>query len=162
MNKFTYLIVLLMVMSLCLAGCSEEFEPTPLTYSKLLSGDSSKTWRLTGYSIVEEGKQPLTFDLNDPSDPDNCVYDELYTFYADEGRTFEISQGEDKCIDGPDIYYTGSWSIVNANATVNFGTPLFGIGGYTIKRLTERSMTVELFVNQYNFAYRLVFTAQND
>jgi hypothetical protein len=162
MTKLKYPTLLLYSLFFILGGCSEKFEPTPLTYSQLLSGTTSKTWKLTGYSIVEPGKQPLTIDVNDPDDPDYCIYDELYTFYADEGRTFEISQGDDKCIDGPDIYYTGSWSIVNANATINFGTPIFGIGGYTIKRLNDRSMTVELFVNQYNFAYRLVFTAQRD
>jgi hypothetical protein len=162
MNKLTYPLVLMLSFGLMLTGCSEKFEPKPLTYSQLVSGTTSKSWKLTSYAIVEEGKPPLNFSLTDPEDPDYCLYDELYTFYADEGRTFEISQGDDKCIEGPDIYYTGSWSVVNANATLNFGTPLFGIGGYTIKRLTDRSMTVELFVNQYNFAYRLVFTAQRD
>jgi hypothetical protein len=162
MNTLKYTLQILVCLSLLLAGCSEEIEPKPLTYTQLLSGTTSKTWKLTGWQIVESGKDPQNFNINDPSDPDVCLYDDLYVFYADEGRTFELQQGADKCIEGPDTYFTDTWSLVNATATLNFGIPFFGVGPYTIRRLTEKSMSVEYYFKEYNFSYRFIFTSQND
>lgn len=160
MNKLRNVFQLLTFLLIATYGCSEKHDPQPYTFSKMLTGDASKTWRLSGYQIVEAGKEPISFNLNDPNDPDYCLYDDLYTFYADEGRTLEISQGELKCLDAPDIYYTGDWALVNATATLNFASLFFGVGGYTIKRLTQQSMTLELYVREFNFSYRLTFTAQ--
>lgn len=160
MNRFKTTIQVFVSLFIILSGCSEKNDPQPLTYSKMLTGNTSKTWRLTGYQIVEAGRDPISFPVNDPSDPDYCLYDDLYTFYADEGRTLEISQGDLKCLDAPNIYYTGNWAMINATATLNFASLFFGVGGYTIKRLTEQSMTLELYVKEFNFSYRLTFTAQ--
>lgn len=163
MNKLTNTLQILISLAIGLSGCSEKNEPKPLTYTQLLSGTTSKTWKLTGLQIVEEGKEPQSLNINDPSDFDYCTYDDLYTFHADKERTFELKQNTIQCnADAPDLYFTDSWSIVNANATITFGIPIFGYGAYTIRRLTDKSMTLDYYLQEYNFSYRIVFTAQNN
>src|SRR5688572_8869964 len=87
---------------LSFSGCSEEVKPNPYTYSQLLTGTTSKSWRLTGIQLIEEGQQPYSFNI-----PNNCVYDDLYVIYADKDRKFEIKEGASKCDPNDlDVFYT--------------------------------------------------------
>jgi hypothetical protein len=140
-------------------GCSETVEPKPLTYSQLLSGTTSKTWRLTGIQLIEENAPPVSFDLR--SILDECESDDLYVFYADKDRKFEIQEGATKCApEDPDLLLEDTWSIVNATATINFFFPVLGADAYTLKSLTENTFTIEYYIPDLNFSYRFIFTAQ--
>ncbi|MDO1448550.1 hypothetical protein Q0590_19895 [Rhodocytophaga aerolata] len=141
-----------------LGGCTEEVKPTPYTYSQLLTGTTSKSWRLTGIQLIEEGKQPFSFNI-----PNDCVYDDLYVFHADKDRTFEIKEGASKCdSNDPDVFFTDTWSIVNATSTINFLLPLLPSGTYTLKNLTENSFTMEYYFEEDNYSYRFIFTSQRN
>ena len=163
MRKILYFwqIISYIALATAFTGCSEEVEPTPATYSQLLTGTSSKSWRLTEIQLLESGKEPVDFDV-----PNNCIYDDLYVFYAGEGKRFEVQEGASKCDpNDPDVFVENTWSIVNASATITFVFPLFDDQAsipFTIKRLTERSMTIEYYVPDDNYSYRFTFSAQRD
>lgn len=149
--------VIMLVGLLCsIGGCTEEVEPKPQTYSQLLTGTSSKSWRLTGIQLIEANAQPVSYNLQN-----NCVYDDVYVFYADRDRKYEIQEGASKCApEDPDIYVEDTWSIVNATGTINFYFPVLGADSYTLKSLTENTLTIEYYVTDLNFSYRFIFTAQ--
>ena len=141
-------------------GCSEKIEPTPVTYSQLLTGTEKKTWRVVSFQIFDNdqtrGVTPVT-----ESDIPECEYDDLYTFYANDERKFEITEGATKCsADAPDIFYTDNWTLINADASLEFALPLLGIKyPWTIKNLTANVLTIELFIPDLDASYRFTFNA---
>ena len=151
-----FLVVLLTGVLAGIGGCSEKEEPKPYTYSQLLTGTTSKSWRISGIQLIEANAQPVSFNL-----PNNCVYDDIYIFYADKDRKFEIQEGASKCSpEDPDILVEDTWSIINATSTINFFFPVLGADSYTLKSLTETTLTIEYYFPDLNFSYRFIFTAQ--
>ncbi len=137
-----------------LGGCSEKIEPKPLTYSQLLTGTEKKTWRLVSVQIFDQGKSDGVIpavQLNDP-----CIIDELCTFYANAERKYEVSQGAIKCYPSdPDVYITDTWTLINANATLEFYLPILdGKYPWTIKTLTDRVLTIEYYFGDIDASYR--------
>ena len=97
-----------------LLGCREELVVEPITYSKLLTGDVSKSWKLEVIQFRENYVKQWEFDV-----PNNCIYDDLYVFYANSVKTVEINEGNSTCNEGdPLIFLTDTWALVNANATI--------------------------------------------
>ena len=143
-----------------LGGCSEKIEPTPITYSQLLTGTEKKTWRMVSFqSFDNEQSSPVTPIAN--IGLDECVYDDLFTFYANDERKLEISEGPTKCeADDDDIFKTDNWTLINADASLEFEIPI--LGGkfpWTIKNLTAQTLTIEYFFQDINASYRITFNA---
>jgi hypothetical protein len=149
-------------MAVSLGGCSETIEPKPLTYSKLLTGETSKSWLLTTIQIIDDGNPPESLPANQIFDP--CTSDDLYVFYAGEEKKFEAREGSTKCRpNDPDVYVEGNWSLVNASATLEFPLPILTgrtAVPFTIKQLNENALTVEYYFPDINASYRFVFAAQ--
>ncbi len=149
---------------LCLwlfGGCSERIEPKPLTYTQLLTGTSKKSWRLVSIIEIDEGRSS---GVNTPAQYGipPCFADDLYTFYANDERRFEIGEGATKCNPAdPDIFYTGNWSFVNANASLEFLFPVFaGVPvPYIVKTLTDNVLTIEFYGTDVDLSFRYTFNA---
>lgn len=143
-----------------LGGCSEKIEPTPVTYSQLLTGTEKKTWRMVSVVINDDGQSSGVIPASDLN-INPCLLDDLITFYANAERKFEASEGATKCKpDGADVYLTDSWALVNANATVEFYIPVLGgIYPWTIKNLTDKVLTVEYYFDDVNASYRFTFNS---
>lgn len=142
-------------------GCSENVEPKPLTYTQLLTGKESKAWKLTTIQIIDNGNAPQSIGVNQVFD--NCIADDVYVFYADAEKKFEAKEGATKCRStDPDVYLEGSWSFVNANATLEFPFPILSSNPlpYIVKELTEKSLTIELYFPDIKASYRFIFVAQ--
>lgn len=143
-------------------GCSEEIKPTPVTYSQLLTGQESKSWRLTNIRILDAGEDSGPINVQQNFEP--CIADDVYTFYANDVKTFEVREGASKCNAGdPDLYVENTWSMVNATATLSFVMPLltteFALP-FTVKSLTENNLTVEFYFEDIDLSYRFTFAAQ--
>lgn len=143
-------------------GCSEEVKPTPPTYSQLLTGKESKSWRLTNIRVLDAGEDSGPINVQQGFDP--CIADDLYTFYANDVKTFEVREGASKCNPAdPDVYVENTWSMVNATATLTFVMPLlttqFALP-FTVKSLTENTLTVEFYFEDLDLSYRFTFAAQ--
>ena len=141
-----------------LSSCSEDVEPKPATYTQLLTGETSKNWRLTTVQILEGG----TVDASIPASAFGCVGDDIYTFFANAEKTFQVKEGNSKCeADDPDLVAENNWSMVNANATLTFIVPLLADGPlpFIVKELTANELTVEIYLGDPDdTSYRLVFT----
>lgn len=149
--------------ALLLAGltfCREPFEAEPFTYSQLLTGTESKSWRMTGISILEDGSATQNIPL--PSN--DCVYDDEYVFYANEEKRFEVSNGRLKCEETEeDILVTDRWAFSNANATLEMILPILASDvrlPFIVKSLTEDRLTIEIFFE--GGSYRFVFQSVNN
>jgi hypothetical protein len=147
---------------LMVGGCREDVNPTPATYSQLLTGTESKSWRLTTIRVIDDGQDSGPINVQQAFD--NCIADDLYVFFANDVRTFEVHEGATKCNpNDPDVFVENTWSLVNATATLTFVMPLLTMSSaipFTIKNLTENSLTVEYYFSDINLSYRFTFTAQ--
>lgn len=143
-----------------LGGCSEKIEPKPITYSQLLTGTEKKTWRFVSAQIFDEGQSSGVI-LGDQLGIDPCITDDLCTFYANAERKFEASEGATKCnASDPDVYVTDTWSLVNANATIDFYLPIVNAKvPWTIKNLTDRVLTIEYYFPDLDASYRFTMNA---
>lgn len=143
------------LMCLALTFCREPFEAEPFTYSQLLTGKVSKSWRMTGISILEDDSPTQNIPLPD----EDCVYDDEYVFYANEEKRFEVSNGRRKCEETEDdILVTDRWAFSNANATLEMILPILSSNQrlpFIVKSLTEERLTIEIYFD--GGSYRFVF-----
>lgn len=145
-------------------GCTEPVEPTPVTYSQLLTGTTKKSWRLVSFQEIDDGVASGVTNISLILPP--CEADDLYTFYANEERKFEYSNGASKCAASePDVYLEDSWALINSNATIEMVIPVLTAQKlpYIVKNLTANSMTVELYFqnlgDDLNASYRFTFNS---
>lgn len=123
-----------LALSVLLAGCSESLEPEPAEYSRLLTGDNAKTWSLSRLYFVYDDNQFDPVDITDLVPP--CERDDQYTYYR-EGKVLEIEEGPTKCSpEAEDLIARTSWDIVNANASLLFGSNVT----WTLFELTDNSL----------------------
>jgi hypothetical protein len=141
-----------------LGGCSQKIEPVIPTYSQLLTGTEKKTWKMVSFQQIDDGNASQVTPIGQLS-VNPCVKDDLLTFYADAEHKFEASQGPLKCYTSePDVYVTDTWTLVNANASLEFYLPLLnGVYPWKIKNLTAQTMTVEYYFSDINASYRFTF-----
>lgn len=150
-----YLSYILIFISVVVISCTEPLQPKPYTYSQLLTGENVKFWRLEGLQFRQDDKAPQSFEV-----PDDCVFDDLYVFYATDDRKFEIQEGATKCNpEDPDVFLTESWSLTSGRATLEFVIPILAPFKlpYIVQELTENRLVVEIYFNENKQSYRMIF-----
>lgn len=158
MRSFIRLLLIPGVVSWLLGGCSQKIEPVIPTYSQLLTGTEKKTWKMVTVQIIDDGNASSVIPVNQLG-VNPCILDDLLTFYANAEHKFEASQNTLKCYtSAPDIYVTDTWTLVNANATLEFYLPLLnGVYPWKIKNLTAQVLTIEYYFSDINASYRFTF-----
>jgi hypothetical protein len=73
----------------------QKIEPVPNTYSQLLTGTEKKTWKLVSLQVFDNGQGSGVIPVQNGLNP--CIADDLYTFYANDERKFELNEGSVKC-----------------------------------------------------------------
>lgn len=134
---------------LFLGGCSQVTEPTPLTYTQLLTGKEKKTWSLVSFEIIDEGEGSGTVPANNLFNG-ACEADDQFVFYANAERKYEFTNGPTKCSSSePDVLLNDSWNFINATATLEFAFPVLSTGKlpFIVKSLTETSMVIEIYLD---------------
>ncbi len=157
MRQFIRFLLIPGVIAWLLGGCSEKIEPKPVTYSQLLTGTDKKSWKMVSYQVFDSGKGSGVIPAQSSLDP--CIADDVYTFYADSERKLEVSEGATKCnVQDPDIFVTDTWTLVNANASLEFYLEILG-GKYpwTIKTLTDRALTIQYYFDDIDASYQFTF-----
>ncbi|MCW5912306.1 MAG: hypothetical protein KIT62_14645 [Cyclobacteriaceae bacterium] len=154
MKKVDQIIVLILTISL-LISCSEKIEPTPYTYSQIFSGKNQKTWIYKSIILWEEGKSDINYTLI------NCVSDDLYIFYADAEKKYEVTNGASKCsANEPDLILADTWSFINGGATLTIVIPFLSDLAlpYIVREVSSSTMVLEIFINAGNTqSYRITF-----
>lgn len=131
--KKIYIALVAGAMLITAGSCREETVITPATFSLLLTGQESKTWKLSAYRFIFDDPREPPFDITFLVPP--CQLDDLFSFYR-AGRVLEITEGETSCEEGSDdLILRTSWEIVNANASLFIGSSQF-----TLLKLTEDSL----------------------
>ncbi|MBX2916466.1 MAG: hypothetical protein KF856_14445 [Cyclobacteriaceae bacterium] len=150
----------LIVITVLVIGCSEEIKPSPYTYSQLFSGKNQKTWAFKSIVLWEKGKSDTNLSLI------SCISDDLYIFYADAEKKYEITNGATKCAaDEPDIVLTDTWSFVNGGATLNIVIPFLSdlTLPYIVREVSASNMVLEIFINESNTqSYRMAFQSTSE
>ena len=158
MRQLIRLLVIPGVVGWLLGGCSEKIEPKPATFSQLLTGTDKKSWKMVSIQVIDDGKAQGVIPVAQLND---CSTDDILTFYADAERKLEVSQGSSICYPSePDLYVTDTWTLVNANATLEFYIPILnGVYPWTIKNLTSNVLTVQYYFSDINASYQFTFNS---
>ena len=136
-------------------GCSEEFTPTPYTYSKLFTGENNKTWKITLFEETLDGKVISKFM---PS----CLTDDRFVFYANSEHSYQAISGSAKCFEDEADTTNDRWTFSNATATLTMILPIFSDSAlpFTVKEVDGDDMEVEIFFDETNTgSYRIHFEA---
>ena len=146
MVKASFLCIWL-IYTFIICGCSETAEPKPYTYSRIFTGNKSKTWKLDRLVFREKDKQDENLGLS------SCEKDDLYTFYANDERLFEVSNGSIACSDddGADLLVSYTWQFNQANASLSMVTPhIFGYFfiPFIVKDANEKILELEIFLDE--------------
>ncbi len=143
------------------SGCTQKFEPKPLTFTQILSGTVSKTWVLSSAKIIDSKNESPDIKGSDLLNP--CELDDQFVFYANEEKKLEYKNGSSKCTNNePEILATDSWELLQGVAELDMGIPrLFGGSKlpFTIKSLTESTMTLEYYFGDIDASYRFTFVS---
>jgi hypothetical protein len=136
-------------------GCSEEFTPTPYTYSKVFSGENNKTWKITLFEETLNGDIVAKFM---PS----CLTDDRYIFYANPEHSYQTTSGSGKCFeDEPDVT-NDRWTFLNSTATLTMILPIFSDSAlpFIVREVDSDDMELEIYFDETNTgSYRIHFEA---
>lgn len=149
-----YIVVLLF------AACSEDVEPKPLTYSKVFTGTSQKTWVVSAIQWTGEGESDINYSLQ------ACIADDQYVFYANADRQYQVTNGSRKCAsDEADVLLDDTWSFVNATATLTIVLPFLSDSRlpFFVRSVTDTEMELEIFIDQDNrYSYRITLSTVDE
>lgn len=133
-------------------SCTEEIVPTPYTYTKLFTGENSKTWK---FKIIEEtlnGKVIDRFSIP-------CAVDDRYVFFAATGHAYEAQTGNNKCSTGEQNIIEDMWTFNNASATLTMILPFFTADSalpFIVREVDKTGMKLEIFLDEANTnSYRI-------
>jgi len=117
----TFLILCLALLGLSLGSCKEDLEAEPATYSILLTGSESKSWRRISRDLaIEVGGERDTISFNRGIPP--CQSDDVFIFYR-SGQVFELSEGESTCDEEDEqVIVSGRWRLNHVNRIIDLGT----------------------------------------
>ena len=146
---------LLSVCMIAAIGCSEEFTPTPYTYTKVFTGENNKTWKITLFEETLNGDVVDKFMIG-------CVADDRFVFYANTEHSFEAVSGSQKCFDDEADVTADRWTFSNATATLTMILPIFSDNAlpFIVREVDSDDMEVEIFFDETNTgSYRIHFEA---
>lgn len=109
-------------------GCSEDLEPIESTFSKPLTGEISRTWKLQSFDFIFDNTSLGTIRLGNP-----CLFNGTVTFFR-QGRELRIV---DTCSGpGTNEPISTTWGVNNANSTLEIS----GLSVYDLKTLTPSQL----------------------
>lgn len=156
MGKLLFYIVGLMF--LILGSCSEEITPTPYEYTKVFTGENSKTWKLKFIEYTLDGAVDETFNLS-------CASDDQYVFYAGSERAYQATTGTQKCSSDESNVINDTWSFNNASATLTMVLPFFTESAlpFIVREAKKKKLEIEIFLDEENTSsYRMHFESTDE
>jgi hypothetical protein len=144
-------------LSMCTLSCSEEIVPSPYSYTKVFTGENSKTWKIKFLEITLNGKIINRFSVS-------CTTDDRYVFYSSIEHKFVVMSGINKCngVSEPNTI-SDTWTFTNSSATLTMilllpGFPFDSSLPFIVRDADSDEMELEIFVNDDNSeSYRIHF-----
>jgi len=132
---------------LTVISCSEDFTPTPFTFTKLFTGENNKTWTIDLIEISVDGNVVDRF-------AEDCLKDDRFIFHANDEHSYEAHSGRSKCfqVEPEPDFVLDTWSYSSATATLTFVIPRVSdiSRPYFVREVDEDDMIVEFFFDQAN------------
>ena len=129
-----------------LASCTEEIKPTPYTYTKVFTGENSKTWKLDRVLLRKTGKPDEDISMS------TCERDDRYIFHNNAERLYEVTNGRFACdAEESEKLVEYVWSFTNSAASLNIVVPhFFGnfIIPFIVREANNKNMELELFLDE--------------
>lgn len=153
-KRFTFIAFLLVA----LAACTENVKVVPFTYPEVFTGKTKQGWTIRSVQLLQVGKGTLTFNL------DPCITDDLYIFYNNPERTYQVTDGATKCNAGdPDVIVDSSWSFINSTAALTIIVPILSDSAlpFIVKEADNTKLVIDIYFDDNKSNYRINFkTAQ--
>jgi hypothetical protein len=139
----------------CVVSCLQDVSPTPYTYTKVFTGEHSKTWKVKFLEQTLNGNVVQTFSVA-------CSTDDEYTFFADPGHSYQAKTGSKKCFTAPEADVINDvWSFTNAAASLSMLVPFFDDTSplpFIVLEAKKDKLVTEIFTNEKNTeSYRIHF-----
>lgn len=147
-------IILLVVFTSLLSGCTEPLDVKPYTFTQMFTGEIRKGWSIQSLQLIEDGKSTKTFGLSD------CIEDDIYIFYANAEHYYEITEGSSVCTEGDSyIILQDAWSFSQATSTLSIGFPLLSDGRipFVVHEVSTSRLSLDAFFNDDKSRYRINF-----
>jgi hypothetical protein len=136
-----------------LISCTEPVDVIPFTFPEKFTGEVRKAWAIRSIQFLQNGKGTQTFSL------EPCVMDDLYVFYNNPERTYQVTTGATIC-DGqvaPGRIADSNWSFVNATATLTILMPLLADEPlpFILNEVDDAKMVIDIYFadNQSNYRF---------
>ena len=130
-KSYQFILILFLLFS-----CREEYEIKPATYTLLLTGEESKSWRQASFTFIFDDEEVGEMDANQIYGIPSCALDDIYTFIR-EGKELQVYNGAQKCDPASeDLLFITRWDIVNANASLFIG----GGEPFILSKLTDDAL----------------------
>ena len=158
MGKNYTILVVVFILMMGMISCSEQKIPTPYVYTKVFTGEKSKTWKVKFLEQTLNGEISDTFS-------DACIADDQYTFYANAERTLVVNTGSNKCNSNEADLITDSWSFNNASATLIMLLPFLSDSSFPflVREAAKNKMVLEVFFDAANTeSYRIHFESTHE
>jgi hypothetical protein len=154
MNRIVSTFLFLTGLAVALS-CTEDITPTPYTYTKLITGENSKTWKIKSYEYVVDGEVDDRFTVD-------CSSDDEYIFYAKD-RAYQVDTGSKRCDETEIDLITDTWAFANSTATLTIILPAFTSEfalPFFVRELDDDDMELEIFLDNENTeSYRIQLDA---
>ena len=142
-------------------SCKEEPAPIPYTYTKVFTGEHSKTWKTKFFEQTLDGKVVETFNIT-------CTTDDQFKFTANAERAYQVTSGSKKCNTDPveEDVIIDNWDFVNATATMIMIFPVFDPIQripFIVREAKTNSMVLEYFFDEDGKeSYRIHFESTDE
>ncbi len=152
--------LILLVLIASSLSCKDEITPTPYTYTKVFTGENSKTWKVKFLEETLDGEVIETFTID-------CASDDKYIFYNNTDRRYEAITGNSKCFDNPEEADTiiDTWTFNNGFATITMILPFFDPEfsfPFIVREVESDKMELEIFFGENRSSYRIHFDATDE
>lgn len=152
MKMKRYLTIALLAMSI---ACTEELKVTPFTYPQIFTGDGErKAWSIRSVQLLQKGKGTQTFGFAP------CVLDDLYIFYNNPERSYQVTAGATKCDPSdPALLADSNWSFVNTTATLTIVIPVLSDEPlpFVLNEVDQTKMVLDIYFDDDKSNYRFNF-----
>jgi hypothetical protein len=137
-----------------LMACTEPVDVTPFTYPQVFTGEVRQGWSIRSVQLLQDGKGTQTFQL------DQCITDDIYIFYNNPERTYQVTEGATKCNDGdPTLIVDSNWGFTNSTAQLTMVMPLLSVDPlpFVLKEVDGVKMTLDIYFDDNHSSYRFNF-----
>lgn len=115
---------------------------------------------MTSLQWTGDGKNTLNFSVA------SCIRDNLYIFYANEERLYEVDNGSSKCNSNEaQALISDVWSLNSATSTLTIIFPLLSDNAlpFTLRSLKSNELVFDIYLdNEEKYTYKITMTSVSE